>query len=109
MNSDLANTKCPATSKDSSSLSKTKQVELLKQLDNWQIIDSHHLSKNYSFKNFATALQWVNKIGNTAEEFGHHPDLSFGWGYVEVKIWTHVIDDLTMADFILAAKIDDLS
>ena len=66
----------------------------------------HHLSKGYKFPNFAAALAFVNRVGAVAESEGHHPDISFGWGYAELKIYTHAIDGLTESDFILAAKID---
>ena len=81
---------------------------LLAQLEGWEVVREHHLKKNYSFSNFAEALTFVNRVGALAEEQGHHPDICFGWGKVEVTIWTHKIDGLTESDFILAAKIDEL-
>ena len=81
---------------------------LLGQLTGWEVVLQHHLKKNYSFSNFAEALDFVNRVGGLAEEQGHHPDICFGWGKVEVTIWTHKIDGLTESDFILAAKIDKL-
>lgn len=81
---------------------------LLAQLNGWEVVLQHHLKKNYSFSNFAEALAFVNRVGEVAEEQGHHPDICFGWGKVEVTIWTHKIDGLTESDFILAAKIDQL-
>ena len=81
---------------------------LLGQLDGWEVVLQHHLKKNYGFSNFAEALAFVNRVGEVAEEQGHHPDICFGWGKVEVTLWTHKIDGLTESDFILAAKIDQL-
>lgn len=81
---------------------------LLSQLNGWEVVLQHHLKKNYGFSNFAEALKFVNRVGELAEEQGHHPDICFGWGKVEVTIWTHKIDGLTESDFILAAKIDEL-
>ena len=81
---------------------------LLNQLEGWNVIDEHHLEKNYTFPNFVTALAFVNKIGEVAEAEGHHPDICLTWGKVGVRIWTHKIDGLTESDFILAAKIDEL-
>jgi 4a-hydroxytetrahydrobiopterin dehydratase len=81
---------------------------LLAQLSGWEVVRQHHLKKNYAFSNFAEALEFVNRVGEVAEEQGHHPDICFGWGKVEVTIWTHKIDGLTESDFILAAKIDQL-
>ncbi len=76
--------------------------------NHWQVIDGHHLEKEYSFKNFADALAFTNKIGALAEENFHHPDLFLAWGKVKVTIWTHKIDGLNEADFIFAAKADAL-
>jgi 4a-hydroxytetrahydrobiopterin dehydratase len=81
---------------------------LLDQLKGWEVVMQHHLKKNYGFSNFAEALKFVNRVGELAEEQGHHPDICFGWGKVEITIWTHKIDGLTESDFILAAKIDAL-
>ncbi len=79
---------------------------LLAQVDGWTAVDNHHLHKLYKLKNFAQALELVNRIGAIAEEQNHHPDIVLAWGRVEVKIWTHKIDGLTESDFIFAAKCD---
>ncbi len=81
---------------------------LLSQLDGWKVVDEHRLQKGYKFKDFRAALDFVNRIGELAEEQGHHPDICFGWGQADVTIWTHKIDGLTESDFVLAAKIDKL-
>ena len=82
---------------------------LLSQLDAWQAVEEHHLTKTYIFPDFATALAFVNRVGQTAEEEGHHPDIFLSWGKVRIDLWTHKIDGLTESDFILAAKIDEAS
>ena len=87
-------------------LNGTEISNLLKELDGWEVIEEHHLRKSYTFKDFREALLFVNRVGQLAEEQGHHPDICFGWGHCEVTIWTHKIDGLTESDFILAAKID---
>ena len=79
---------------------------LIKELDGWEVVEGHHLLKNYEFKDFREALAFVNGVGRLAEEQGHHPDIAFGWGYARLTVWTHKIDGLTESDFILAAKID---
>ncbi|RMD84230.1 MAG: 4a-hydroxytetrahydrobiopterin dehydratase [Candidatus Dadabacteria bacterium] len=81
---------------------------LLKQLDRWEVVGGHHLRKAYRFPDFRTALGFVNAVGELAEREGHHPELHLGWGRVEIEIWTHKIDGLSEADFVLAAKIDQL-
>jgi 4a-hydroxytetrahydrobiopterin dehydratase len=81
---------------------------LSSQLPGWQVIEEHHLHRNYPFKDFRETLDFVNRVGELAEEQGHHPDICFGWGKAEVSIWTHKINGLTESDFVLAAKIDKL-
>ena len=74
----------------------------------WQVINEHHLTRLFTFPDFKTALDFVNKVGALAEEQGHHPDIVLKWGKVEVTMWTHKIDGLTESDFIMAAKIDKI-
>ncbi|MGH9882892.1 MAG: 4a-hydroxytetrahydrobiopterin dehydratase [Pyrinomonadaceae bacterium] len=83
-------------------------TKLLAKVDGWEAMNEHHLRKEYKFANYREAQEFVNRIGEIAEEQGHHPDICFGWGFAEVTIWTHKIDGLTESDFILAAKIDEL-
>ena len=72
----------------------------------WQIIHEHHLEKEYIFADFRQALDFTVKVGEVAENQGHHPDIYLAWGKVKLTIWTHKIDGLTESDFILAAKAD---
>ncbi|MBI4948496.1 4a-hydroxytetrahydrobiopterin dehydratase [Candidatus Berkelbacteria bacterium] len=85
-------------------------TELKNQLDQeapgWELSDPKHLQKTYKFADFKTALEFVNKIGEIAEQEGHHPNIEFGWGFVRVLLWTHAINGLSDNDFILAAKLE---
>ncbi len=74
----------------------------------WETVDGHHLEKEFGFEDFRAALDFTNRVGELAEEQGHHPDIYLSWGRVRIRIWTHKIDGLTESDFILAAKIDEL-
>lgn len=89
-------------------LSRDEIAPLVAQVDSWYVVDSHHIRKEFEFPDFLTALQFVNRVGKIAEEQGHHPDISLGWGKVVLTIWTHKIDGLTESDFILAAKVDEI-
>ncbi len=85
----------------------SKAKELLVQLEQgWAFNTQGHLEREYSFKNFAEALEFVNKVGAIAEDQGHHPDLFLAWGKCKVEIWTHKIQGLTESDFFFAAKAD---
>ena len=70
----------------------------------WQVIDEHHLQREYRFANFREALDFTNRLGEIAEIEGHHPDILLSWGRVHVTVFTHKIDGLTESDFVLAAK-----
>jgi 4a-hydroxytetrahydrobiopterin dehydratase len=83
--------------------------KLQAQVPGWEVVNEHHLHCEFKFPDFKQALEFVNRIGAIAEEQGHHPNICFTWGKVEVSIWTHKIDGLVESDFILAAKIDQLS
>ena len=83
-----------------------------KKINGWNVLKNEkklfHLHKKYNFKNFLESQIFINKVGEISEIEGHHPDISFGWGYAEIKITTHAIEGLSENDFILAAKIDQL-
>lgn len=82
----------------------------LSQLNSWQVTgDEKALEKEFQFKNFKQALDFLNKVGILAETERHHPDLFlYGWNKVKISLYTHSISGLSVNDFILAAKIDIL-
>ncbi len=82
---------------------------LQKQVDGWNVVEEHHVTKTFMFSNFREALKFVNQVGELAEEQRHHPDIFLAWGKVEITTWTHKINGLTESDFILAAKIEQLA
>lgn len=106
MSDDLASRSCKPCQGDVPPLDADAIEPLLAQLDGWDCVDEHHLTKRYSFSNFLEALDFVNRVGAVAERQDHHPDLALGWGWATVKIYTHKIDGLTESDFVFAAKCD---
>jgi len=85
--------------------------EFQKQIPDWEVAvvsDVPRLKKLYKFKDFANALTFTQKVGELAEEQGHHPKLVTEWGKVTVSWWTHKIKGLHQNDFIMAAKSDEL-
>ena len=84
----------------------------LKKVDGWDVKknkdESFFIEKEFKFKNFSESQVFINNVGEIAENEGHHPDISFGWGYAKIKISTHAIKGLAESDFILAAKIDKI-
>jgi 4a-hydroxytetrahydrobiopterin dehydratase len=104
---DLADLRCVPCRGGTPPLTADETAPLLERLGgDWGVVDGHHLEKEYRFPDFAEALAFANRVGEVAEEQGHHPDILVGWGRVRLFIWTHVIDGLTESDFILAAKAD---
>ncbi|HEX6124567.1 MAG TPA: 4a-hydroxytetrahydrobiopterin dehydratase [Pyrinomonadaceae bacterium] len=71
-------------------------------------IDGDTLRKRFEFANFAESLEFVNKVGELAEAADHHPDITFGWGYAELRTTTHDRGGITDVDFALVKKIDAL-
>jgi 4a-hydroxytetrahydrobiopterin dehydratase len=106
--SDLASKTCVPCRGGTPPLKGEELDDLWRQVPGWEVLEEHHLRRRFRFRNFREALEFVNRLGQLAEEQGHHPDVSFGWGYAEVTIFTHKIDGLTESDFILAAKISEL-
>jgi 4a-hydroxytetrahydrobiopterin dehydratase len=106
--SELAEKSCVPCRGGVPPLTEEQILPLKGQVREWKVVNSHHLERQFTFPDFQTALDFVNRVGVLAEDQGHHPDIYLAWGKVRVTIWTHKIDGLTESDFILAAKIDRL-
>ena len=106
--SELADRECVPCKGDTLPLQGEELESLHRQLAGWQVVEAHHLRREFRFKNFREALAFVNRVGEVAEEQDHHPNISFTWGWAELKVFTHAINGLTESDFILAAKVDRL-
>ena len=108
--SDLAKKKCVPCEGNIPSFDLEEIHKYLKKVNGWNVKSDNNknffLFKDFKFENFEESQKFVNKVGNLAEEQGHHPDITFGWGYCSIKIFTHAIKGLAESDFILAAKID---
>lgn len=106
--SDLASRECVPCRGGIPPLRGEELAPLAAQVEGWEVIAEHHLRKRFTFAGYRAAWDFINRVSQLAEEQGHHPDISFGWGYAEITIYTHKIDGLHESDFILAAKIDRL-
>ncbi len=77
------------------------------QTPSWELRDDgHRIERTFRFRNFQEALNFVRDVGNLVEIEGHHPDISFGWGYTTISLRTKKIKGLHENDFIMASKID---
>lgn len=82
----------------------------LDQITGWNVVDEKQLVRDFNFADFAAALEFVNQVGEIAEQENHHPDiLLHNWNKVRLVLTTHAIHGLSTNDFILAAKVDVLN
>jgi 4a-hydroxytetrahydrobiopterin dehydratase len=111
--SDLKNKKCVPCEGGIPAFDLNEIHKYQKKVDGWDVKLNEKkiylLEKNFKFKNFLESQNFVNKIGEISEQEDHHPDISYGWGYAKITITTHAIEGLSENDFILAAKIDQIS
>ena len=106
----LSNQVCTACSSDSEKMKATDALNKMNEIhDDWELEDNHHIVRDFEFEDFQEALEFVNEVGEIAEEQGHHPVINnFTWGQATIKLYTHKIDGLHENDFIMASKIDEL-
>jgi 4a-hydroxytetrahydrobiopterin dehydratase len=109
MSSDLAKKECKPCKSGTPALKGDALKQMQNQLDDgWRVLDEQRLEKQFKFPDFRHALDFVNRVGEIAEEQNHHPDIYFTWGKARIQIWTHSVQGLSENDFILAARIDEL-
>ena len=109
--SELAEMKCTACRGDEPTLTNAEIAELHPQVPEWQVLERQgikRLERTFRFDNFAQALAFTDRVGEQAEEEGHHPALLTEWGKVTVTWWTHKIKGLHQNDFVMAARTDGL-
>ena len=113
MSEDLSNKKCIPCEGGIPAFTIEQINDFLKKVNDWNVSEDEknkfYLIKEFSFKNFISSKMFVNKVGDIAEKEGHHPDISYGWGYAKIKIYTHAIQGLAESDFILASKVDKIA
>ncbi len=108
----LAQSQCEPCSGNAMPLSHEACQAHLKALPEWQIIEHDgimKLSRQFTFRNFADALAFSQRVGDVAEQAGHHPVLITEWGKTTVTWWSHEINGLHLNDFILAARTDEVA
>ena len=74
----------------------------------WKVADEQRLEKTFKFPDFKSALAFTNRIGEIAEQQGHHPDIFLTYGEVRLQIWSHKAGGLTQDDFTLASKVNEI-
>ncbi|MEA3252013.1 MAG: 4a-hydroxytetrahydrobiopterin dehydratase [Pseudomonadota bacterium] len=108
----LSQQQCEACSFDAPRVSDSEIERFKAAIPDWQIVERDgimQLERPFTFRNFKQALAFTNRIGELAEEAGHHPALLTEWGKVTVTWWSHAIKGLHKNDFILAARTDEVA
>lgn len=108
---ELKNLKCVPCRGGEPTLTAAQILNFQPQVPGWKVIEIDQvkrLEREFRFKNFKEALEFTNKVGQLAEEEGHHPVIVTEWGRVKISWWTHKIKGLHQNDFIMAAKTNEL-
>lgn len=98
-------------------LDHTEILKYIEQVSDWKLFEDQNsnlqkfglgakIYKEFKFKDFIGAINFVNLVAEIAEGEGHHPDIKINYNKVTLELSTHVIDGLSENDFILAAKVD---
>ena len=107
---ELAQKQCVPCRGGTPPLPADKVKEYLAAVPQWTIsADGKRISRTFTLKDFVEAMKFVNKVADVAEAQGHHPDIHIHWNKVELDLWTHAIGGLHENDFVMAAKLDDLT
>ena len=104
---DLASRKCVPCKGVENKLKPAQVQFFLAEIKGWEAKDDK-LTKSFTFKDFVTAMEFLNRVAEVAETEGHHPDFSVHYNRVDFTIFTHDVGGLSENDFIVAAKIDAL-
>jgi len=105
----LTDKKCIPCEGDFPAMTLPQARDMMDNIPGWELNEEGTVIKRaFTFKDFAEALAFANKVGALAEEEGHHPDMLVAWGKVGLTLTTHAVNGLSENDFILAAKINAL-
>lgn len=106
---DLKSEKCVPCEGGVDPLKGEKLKEYTSYVPDWNVANETSITKTFKFSNFQEALNFTNKVGSIAEEQGHHPDITLGYGYATISLTTHAIKGLSQNDLIMAVQINELS
>ena len=105
----LAAKPCPSCRGEVPALSESACLTLKQQLHpDWRMEAAQRLEREFSFRSYRAGLAFTQQVGELSESENHHPEVVLGFRFVTVRWWTHTLDGLSEADFIMAAKTDVL-
>ena len=107
---DLTKRHCVPCEGGTPPLSNEKEDEMIRQANGWILLrdGTHKIRRQFKFKDFKSAMKFVNKVAELAESEGHHPDIKIVYNKVNLNLFTHAVGGLSDNDFIMAAKINQV-
>ena len=106
----LTKEKCIPCEGDTVPLTQEEIGLLLSDVEDWKQEGNKKISREFTYKNFVQAVDFINRIADVAEYEDHHPDLCLhNYNHVRVELMTHAIKGLSRNDFIVAAKINQIA
>ena len=113
MSEDLSNKKCIPCEGGIPAFTIEQINDFLKKVNDWNVSEDEknkfYLIKEFSFKTFVASQMFDNKGGDIAEKEGHHPDISQGWGYAKMQIYTNALQGLAERDVIRAYQVANIA
>lgn len=110
MTTDLLHQRCVPCEGGVAPLEKQEIGEYMAELKSeWKVLDDKAISRDFAFKNFVETMKFINAVADIAEHEGHHPDMDIRYNKVNILLTTHAIGGLSVNDFILARKIEEVA
>ncbi|MEN9582927.1 MAG: hypothetical protein RL641_881 [Candidatus Parcubacteria bacterium] len=109
MDHNLTQKKCQACEGGVAPLTKEEALSYMGEVSSWTLSDdAKKISREFKFKDFVKAMNFVESVADIAEMEGHHPDIHISYNKVLLELYTHSIKGLSENDFIVAAKVDQI-
>ncbi len=109
-NKDLLKKKCiPCEAGSMDPLGRAEAQDYVDEVFGWALdTEAKKIFKEFKFKDFIGAINFVERVADIAEMEGHHPDIHIHYNKVLLELWTHAIGGLSENDFIVAAKVNEV-
>ncbi len=101
---------CAPLSADTKPLDDKEENDLIKELKEWKLNreEVHKLTRTIKTETFPDAINLIGLLARVSQEEQHHPDLHLYYNKLVLDLYSHKVGGLSMNDFILAAKFDEI-
>ncbi|KAG2403278.1 probable pterin-4-alpha-carbinolamine dehydratase, chloroplastic [Vigna umbellata] len=108
----LAQQDCAPISPLQPPISEQDAQMLVRKVVGWRLVNEegrHKLQCLWKLRDFKCGVELINRISKVVEAAGHFPNIYLEQpNQVRAELWTASIGGLSMNDFIVAAKIDEI-